>query len=159
MTFMHEADLPLPLEAVDLGQWLSHMTEADYMACAKGHRALGTNRDANLLGMVNVESMAGSLIIQHYQCQQLAADHLVLFSEASRGYLLHLVPFCLNVRWEMRVVSISPESSKLWCSIDVRNPGWVRLAGIFVGANHWIRKHLIEETYGFARDLTRKGGR
>ncbi len=117
MIFTHEAQIPLPLEAVHLDEWLFHMTEADYMACARGHQGLGTNGGASHSGMVNVESMAGSLIIQHYESRQLAADHVVLFSKASRGYLLHLVSFFLTVRWEMQVLSVSPESSKLRCSI------------------------------------------
>ena len=82
---------------------------------------MGTNGGANFTGMVNVESMAGALLIQHYRTELLEADHIRLFSEASRGYLLHVVPFRLQVGWEMQVSSTSAETSVLRCTIDVRN--------------------------------------
>ena len=106
--------------------------------------------------MVNVESIAGALLIQHYRTDLLEADHVRLFSERSRGYLMHLLPFHLKVGWEMQVTAVSATESKLRCTIDVRNPLWVRFAGLFNATNYWIRQHLIEETLGFARNLARE---
>ncbi len=107
--------------------------------------------------MVNVESMAGALIIQHYKTEVLETNHVRLFSRRSRAYLMHLVPFHLQVGWEMQVSSVSADESRLRCTIDVRNPLWVRFIGFFNATNYWVRRHLIEETQGFARDLTCKG--
>lgn len=107
--------------------------------------------------MVNVESIAGALIIQHYRTELLEANHVRLFSESSRAYLMHLLPFRLQVGWEMQVSSVSPAESRLRCTIDVRNPRWVRFVGLFNATNYWTRQHLIEGTKGFAHDLTRKG--
>lgn len=107
--------------------------------------------------MVNVESMAGALIVQHYRTELLEANHVRLFSERSRAYLMHLLPFHLQVGGEMQVSSVSAEESQLRCTIDVRNPLWVRCIGLFNATNYWIRQHLIEETKGFAQDLTQKG--
>ena len=39
----HEATVALPLDAIHLDQWLFTLPEADYSACARGHRAVGTN--------------------------------------------------------------------------------------------------------------------
>ena len=97
--------------------------------------------------MVNVEFMAGALIIQHY---------VKLVSVRSRAYLMHVIPFHLQVSWEMQVSSVSAEQSKLRRTIDVRNPLWVRFIGFFNATNYWIRRHLVEETQGFANDLARK---
>ena len=157
MIFSHEAAVPLPASAIHLDEWLFNLTEADYKACARGHRAVGTNGGAHFTGMVNVESMAGALIIQHYRTELLEANHVRLLSEKSRAYLMHLIPFHLQVLWEMEVFSVSSQKSRLRCSIDVRNPAWVRFVGLFNGTNQWIRRHLIEETQGFANDLARKG--
>ena len=156
MNFSYEAPVPLPLSAIRLDEWLFNLSEQDYKACAPGHRAVGTNGGSRFVGMVNVESMAGALIIQHYRTEVLEARHVRLFSERSRAYLMHIIPFHLQVTWEMRVTSISPEESLLQCAIEVKNLAWVRLVGLFNATNYWIRKHLIEETHGFANDLTRK---
>ena len=154
-------EVPLPLAAGDvhLDEWLFNLSEEDYKACAHGHRAVGTRGGAHFEGMVNVESMAGALIIQHYKTELLEPNHIRLFSKRSRAYLMHLIPFHLQVGWEMQVSSVSASKSKLSCRIDVRNPLWVRMIGVFNATNHWIRQHLIEETQGFAIDLTRKGSR
>jgi len=157
MVFTHEASVGLPLSAIHLDEWLFNLSEKDYKASARGHRAVGTNGGSQFDGMVNVESMAGALIIQHYRTELLEANHIRLFSERSRAYLMHLLPFHLQVGWEMQVSSVSAEGSRLRCTIDVRNPIWVRCVGLFNATNYWIRRHLIEETKGFAHDLTRKG--
>ncbi len=157
MIFIHEASIPLPASDIHLDEWLFNLSERDYKACARGHRAVGTSGGARFEGMVNVESMAGALIIQHYRTELLEANHVRLFSKKSRAYLMHLVPFHLQVGWEMQVSSVSAIESRLRCTIDVRNPLWVRFIGLFNATNYWIRQHLIEETQGFARDLTRKG--
>ncbi|MGI4757945.1 MAG: hypothetical protein ACRYGF_13980 [Janthinobacterium lividum] len=53
---------------------------------------------------------------------------------------------------------MSEDKTRFRCTVEVRNPLWARLGGVFIGANHWIKKHLVEETYGFARDIESKGG-
>ena len=57
----------------------------------------------------------------------------------------------------MQVTAVPRQNRKCAATIDVRNPAWVRFVGLFNGSNHWVRQHLVEETLGFARDLTRKG--
>ena len=132
------------------------------MVCATfffkgGHRAIGTQGGKHFEGMVNVGSMAGALIIQHYRTELLTPHHIRLLSERSRAYLMHVWPFHLRVFWEMQVTSVSATEACLRCTIDVKNPLWVGFLGLFNASNYWIRQHLIEETRGFARDLTRKG--
>ncbi len=156
MIFSHEVPLQLPTHAIHLDEWLFNLSESEYKACARGHRAVGTNGGPNFLGMVNVESMAGALIIQHYRTEVLEPDHVKLVSVRSRAYLMHIIPFHLQVSWEMQVSSVSAEQSKFRCMIEVRNPLWVRFIGIFNASNYWIRRHLVEETQGFANDLARK---
>ena len=156
MIFVHEVVVPIPLSAIRLDDWIFGMTEKEYMACARGHLAMGTAGGAKRKGMVNVESMAGALIIQHYCTQIVQADHVRLFSGASRAYLMHVIPFQLSVSWDMEVSSISPDVSRLRCTIDVRTPWWVRIVGFFNATNFWIKRHLVEETGGFTRDLAAK---
>ena len=157
MIFTHEASVPLAASDIHLEEWLFNLSEKDYKACAHGHRAVGTSGGRYFEGMVNVESMAGALIIQHFKTELLEANHVRLFSNRSRAYLMHLLPFHLQVGWEMQVFRVSANELRLRCTIDVRNPLWVRFVGFFNATNYWIRQHLIEETQGFARDLSRKG--
>ena len=157
MIFTHQAPIPLPVGAVHLDEWLYSLSEADYKACARGHRAVGTNGGSQFDGMVNVESMAGALLIQHYRTELLQPDHVRLFSAASRGYLMHLVPFHLSVTWEMQVFSVTPDASIFLFTIDFRYIYCVLFVGLFNASNYWIRRHLIEETHGFARNLATKG--
>ena len=158
MIFTHEAPIALPSNAIHLDDWLFNLSEADYKACARGHRAVGTNGGAAFTGMVNVEAMAGALLIQHYRTERLEARHVRLYSERSRGYLMHVLPFHLKVGWEMEVLDGSKHGCKLRCTIDVRNPLWIRLVGLLNATNYWVGRHLVEETHGFARDIERKGG-
>ena len=158
MKYTHEASVPLPLSAIHLDKWIFGMTEQEYMACARGHRAIGMLGCPERTGMVNVESMAGSLIVQHYTTQLLEPHHVRFFSGASRAYLLHLLPFRLSVSWEMEATSVSSEASQLRCTINVRLPWWVRIIGVFNATGFWIRRHLIEETGGFARNLIARAG-
>ena len=85
MIFTHEASIPLAAGDVHLDDWLFNLSEKDYKACARGHRAVGTSGGAHFEGMVNVESMAGALIIQHYKTELLELNHVRLFSKRSRA--------------------------------------------------------------------------
>ena len=43
MIFSHEVPLQLPTHAIHLDEWLFNLSESEYQACARGHRAVGTN--------------------------------------------------------------------------------------------------------------------
>ncbi len=157
MVFSHETVIKLPSSAIHLDDWLFNLSEQDYQAAAKAHRAVGTGKGSEFLGMVNVESIGGNLLIQHYKTELLEPLHVRLLSPRSRGYLLHLVPFHPWVRWEMEAFPLSETESRFRCTVEVRLSYLVRMGGFFIGANHSIHRHLVEETYGFARDIEKKG--
>ena len=48
--------------------------------------------------------------------------------------------------------------SELRCSIGFDAPQWVTAAGAMVGNNHFVNRHLVEETGNFARDIANKYG-
>ena len=108
--------------------------------------------------MVNVESIGGSLLIQHYATQRADKDHVTMVAGASRAYLMHLVPVEIGVIWDMQVLSEGPETSRFRCTIDVAMPPAIRVLGLFNGTGFFVKRHLIEETEGFARDIARKCG-
>ncbi len=61
------ATLEVPAAEVDLGSWLFALSDEEYQACARGHHGAGVIDDERGRGMVNVESIGGNLIVQHYR--------------------------------------------------------------------------------------------
>ena len=158
MHYAHEVSIPLPAKSIDLPAWLFGLSEDDYGACARGHRAIGMLGGDGRTGMINVESIGGSLLIQHYTTQLAIRDHVTMTSKASRAYLMHVVPVKIGVVWDMQLFDNGPSASRFRCSIDIAMPTAVRLLGLTNGTPIFVRRHLIEETWGFARDIARKNG-
>ena len=155
MRYSHEVSLPVAAEAIDLPDWLFSLSEADYAGCQRGHRAIGVVGGATRGGMVNVESIGGSLLIQHYATHTAQPHHVTMVSDASRVYLMHLLPVAVGVVWDMR---ITPDGagSRFRCSIEVRMPIAVRLLGLCSASPFFVHRHLVEETRGFAGSIARK---
>ena len=156
MEFTHTATVPMAAKAVDLADWIFTMTDDEYKACAKGHHAMGIVGGGRRLGIVNVEQIAGTLIVQHYTTRLADPDHVRFVSDASEGFLLHAVPFKMKVHWDMKLVPAVGDTSTLECTIGFETPNWVAMAGVMNRSNHFVHQHLIEETGGFARDITVK---
>ena len=108
------------------------------------------------LGIINVEQVGGAMIIQRYAPQLLQRDHVTFFSEKSQAFLARIVPFKMEVTWDMQMLAESADSSRLKCSLTVETPLWVKAAGWFIASNYLVKRHLIGETKGFARDITAK---
>ncbi len=150
------AALDVPSDAVDVEAWLFALSDADYQACAAGHRGAGVSSDALGWGMVNVESIGGNLIVQHYRCVQADRGSVEMYSPASRVYLLHLVPVTAAVRWTVAVTPRSATASELTCVVEVDLPaGLGLLAGLSL-LGRFLGRHVAEEARGFADDIGRK---
>ena len=108
------------------------------------------------LGLINVEQIAGTLIVQHYYTQAADAQHVSFLSEASEGFLMRAVLFKMKVWWDMAIRSASGGGSELNCRIGFDAPAWVTAAGKLVRNDHHVHQHLIEEAAGFARDTKQK---
>ena len=156
MRFAHETTILLAASSIDLPEWLFNLTDAEYGACARGHRGIGVQGGARRSGMINVESIGGSLMVQHYETRRADKDHVTMVSEASRAYLMHVAPVKVGVVWDMQVMPDGPSTSRFRCEIDVAMPLAVRLLGLTTGTPLFVRRHLVEETNGFARDIARK---
>ena len=70
------------LDRIDLGKWLTALTDAEYQACAvPDHKACGWSRNADGdLVSINVEVVGGTLLIQHYVAEILEPHHCRLVS-------------------------------------------------------------------------------
>ena len=145
-----------PAERVDLARWISTMTDRDYQACSRAHRAAGTFREGGKLGMVNVESVGGNLLVQHYLADKLAADQVIMHSKRSRAYVSHLFPVTIEVIWTMEAKPKDRQSTVFTCSVETRMTPLLRVLSTLTLLPYFVRRHTEEETLGFAADISRK---
>ena len=158
MPISHSARVTVnaPSDEVDLEAWLFGLSDADYQACAKGHRGAGVFSDEQGRGMINVESIGGNLIVQHYRSVRAGRGHVEMHSPASRIYLFHLVPVAAAVRWTLELAPQGATASEFACTVQVDlRPVLAVLARLsFLG--HFLARHVNEEARGFAADITHK---
>jgi hypothetical protein len=145
-----------PSEEIDLGTWIFGLSDQDYQACAKGHHGAGTYTDEHGRGMVNVESVGGHLIVQHYREVHAHASSVEMYSAASRVYLFHLVPVAAAVRWRLGVEPRTPTTSDLTCTVDVTLPPVLQVLARLSFLGRFLRLHVEEEAPNFAGDISRK---
>jgi hypothetical protein len=156
MNFRNTVTAPFAADQVDLSKWLFTMTDEEYQAVATAHRALGTFVEDGVRGMVNVEAMGGALLIHDYREVQATKPQVEMCSPRTRMYLLHVLPVSIEVRWTMNVVPRTADTSTFSCTVDIVLPAALRVVAGVVGFKRAVRKHVEEETGGYAVDLTRK---
>jgi hypothetical protein len=150
------ATLDVPSAEVDLENWLFALSDEEYQACARGHRAAGVFTDEHGRGMVNVESIGGNLIIQHYRAVRTDPSDVEMYSASSRVYLLHLVPVGASVRWLLTVTPTSASTSEFTCTVEVLLHPLLRVMSRLMALGTFLKRHVDEEATGFAADITRK---
>jgi hypothetical protein len=148
--------VPFPTDQIDLEAWLYNMSDQDYQRTARQHKALGVFAQDGARGMVNVEIMGHALLIQHYHDVTAGKSDLELYSERSRAYLFHIVPVTVQVRWTMSVTPLGGNDSSFSCTVDTTMPPVINFLAQATGVLSAIRRHVAEETIGYAADLTRK---
>ena len=158
MPISHTAHLTLnePSEEIDLEAWLFGLSDTDYQACAKGHKGAGVFTDGRGRGMVNVESIGGNLIVQHYRLICGDRSSVEMYSPASRVYLFHLVPVASAVRRTLEVTAGSATTSNFTCTVQVDLPPILAVMARLSFLGHFLRRHVDEEAVGFAADIERK---
>ena len=151
-----QATLDVPSTDIDLESWLFGLSDQEYQVCARGHRAAGVFTDENGRGSVNVESIGGNLLIQHYRLVRGERSHVEMFSAASRVYLLHVAPVVGTVRWTLVVTPKTESSSLFTCTVEVGLHPVLRILGTLMAVGTFLKRHVEEETGGFAADIARK---
>ncbi|WP_326559760.1 hypothetical protein [Micromonospora sp. NBC_01796] len=156
MKTSHITPLRVPRNEVDLEEWIFSLSDEDYRAASPQHRAAGFTRSGGVRGSINVESIGGTLIIQHYREVAADAGGFELLSERSRAYLFHVVPVRAEVRWTMTVESGGNGASQLRCTVELNLSPLLSLLSATIATPFFIRRHVRNETVGFARDIERK---
>ncbi|MBY5400256.1 hypothetical protein [Rhizobium leguminosarum] len=72
-----------PIEKIDIPQWCFALSEKDYQGCSPAHITAGftTTPDGRRMS-INVETIGGSLMVQHYVETLGERDHLILDSDS-----------------------------------------------------------------------------
>lgn len=153
LTFTQQTDIPAASADLDVAGWLFSMSDSEYQRTATGHRALGVHVEDGRRGMVNVESIGGNLLVQHYREEHGDRSQVLMVSPRTTLYMMHLVPVTLGVEWGMRVTGKSRDVSTFTCTISLQVPRWLRIVGVFAGLRMFVQRHLDEETIGYASSL------
>jgi hypothetical protein len=94
-----------PIEKVDIPEWCFNLPEKEYQGCSPAHIAAGFTRAPDGTRMsINVETIGGSLMVQHYLETLGEKHHLILDSDSDvftpTGQVI------IHVTWELSVKKI-----------------------------------------------------
>ena len=156
MKFTHTATIPFAADRIDVGEWLFTMSNGEFQVASRQHRGLGTFVENGVRGLISVASIGGVLMLNNYRQVEVRRGFAQLLSEQSRTYLMHIVPIPMWVRWTIWVMPETRDASTLWCMVEIMVPPLVRPMTWAIGLPWFVRRHIAEETAGFAADITRK---
>lgn len=152
--FTYTGIINLPAEKIDLYQWLVNITEHDYKSFSTGHIAIGLTKIDNVESMINVESIGGNLLVQHYRIQNKQKHLLVLQSQQTDAYLFHLVRVNVGVEWKMIIKQKDDKSCCFICEIGIKYPNkLLKIASMLVAGNYFLRNHIKEEGPLFVKNI------
>ena len=144
----------MPAKDLDLPQWLFRLSDQEYQNCSEGHFAAGTSiLPDGTQTSVNVESVGGHLMIQHYIPEIALADHLRLVSQ-SDCWLFHVWRVRLKVTWDMKLVPTSETTCLFQNIVIVEHASLImKVLVTLVLGSIFLKKHNAEETPRFAQSL------
>ena len=101
------ATIDAPLDKIDLPEWCLSLSEREYQGCSPAHIAAGftTAPDGKRMS-INVETIGGSLMVQHYVETLGRKDHLVL--DSTSDVITPTGRTTIHVTWELSVTEIEP---------------------------------------------------
>ena len=152
-----------PIEFVNLAEWMFSITSEEYAACAVGHQSAAQGCMASGKRFsVNLEIVAGMLMVQHYIETVSERRHVVGFSPNTVFWLSDTEYVLAEVTWELKVEHLDASSCELTCiafSESYDEPFVTKLHEALkdASAEHSpLQQHIEEETPMFAKDIERK---
>lgn len=97
-----------PVEKIDIPKWCFNLAEREYQGCSPAHIAAGftTAPDGKRMS-INVETIGGSLMVQHYVETLGHKDHLIL--DSTSDVFTPNGRTTIHVTWELSVKEIDSE--------------------------------------------------
>lgn len=152
-----KASINMPVQELDLSDWIFHMSDKEYQACSKGHIAAGTSIHTDgTQTSVNVETLGGNLLVQHYVPEIAEADHLKLVSQTDL-WLFRVWYVRVKVTWELRLAPTSETTCEFQNSVMVEHKSIIMkiLSALALGGV-FLKLHNREETPLFAENLAHR---
>ena len=149
-----EAPIDAPKQAFNLHDWVFTLSDKDYQSTSRGHIAAGSSIHTDKTQTsVNVESVGGNLLVQHYVAEVKESDYVKMVSQSDL-WMLKLIHVVVKVTWEMRLISVSENECKFQNTVLVEHPNFIMKIITTLGlAGYFVRKHNEEETPLFAQNL------
>jgi hypothetical protein len=154
-----------PLETINLTEWLFTLKDREYQECSSSHIAAGNSvtEDGRRMS-INVEQIAGNLLIQHYEEDISKRDHCAVHSVSDS--LSPLGRTTLIIKWELKVKKLSDSSCELSNHVVIsltthflqllKEAGISDLDPIRVTMKDNLEEHNKEETPLFAANIQKK---
>jgi hypothetical protein len=97
-----------PIEKIDIPSWCFSLSEKEYQGCSPAHIAAGftTAPDGGRMS-INVETIGGSLMVQHYHETLGEKTHLILDSDSDVFTPTGRV--VIHVTWELSVKALDKD--------------------------------------------------
>jgi len=100
-----------PIETIDIPTWCFNLPEKEYQGCSPAHIAAGFTTAADGTRMsINVETIGGSLMVQHYHETLGEKHHLILDSDSDVFTPNGRVT--IHVTWELSVKKLDANRCK-----------------------------------------------
>jgi len=149
-----EAPIEAPKAAFNLYDWVFTLSDKDYQTTARGHIGAGSSIHTDgTQTSVNVESVGGGLLVQHYVAEVKEPDHVKMVS-LSDVYITSFIRLVMKVTWEMRLISVSDNECKFQNTVLVEHPNFImKILSALALTSYFVRKHNEEETPLFAQNL------
>lgn len=150
----------IPVEKINLHQWVKDMTDEDYTSYTHAHKAMGSFYKDGEFYTINVENIGTDTLIQHYQLKYHTPGHVQFYSEHTKAYIMRWFPAKVGVPWEMQVRPVSANESELICLVGVDFPNVLLKAAAWLNGlgGLFLRRHLNKEGKAFAKDIEQKFG-
>jgi hypothetical protein len=120
-----EAPIEAHKDNFDLHHWVFNLSDSDYQNTARGHIAAGasTHIDGTRTS-VNVESVGGNLLVQHYVAEVGEKDYVRMVSYSDL-WLMKLIHVVVKVTWEMRLIHVSENQCAFRNTVTVEHPSFL----------------------------------
>jgi hypothetical protein len=154
-----------PAATINITDWLFLLSDLEYQACSEAHIACGSTVGINGKRVsINVENVAGNLLVQHYQEDISEPGHCRVNSVSDS--FSDLGPTKLGITWELTIKPLTETSCELENHVTVlftdqfRNlliqAGILNMEPVKSAMENNVTAHNLEETPLFARDIERK---
>jgi hypothetical protein len=149
-----------PLASLDLPAWAFHLTSDEYISCAPEHHgSVQAPLPSGKRVFISVETIAGSFMAHQYIEDIAERTHLRAISTDSQLWWGQQLPTSMKVTWDLQLVPIAPQASRLTCNILVETADPALLAAVAKippGTLDPVQAHCARETPMFAADMERK---